>query len=97
MRDVTYFLINSLPTALRQEHEELLIERYIHRLDEKSIQLAKSKAWQQYHLHAPYVWIASAVTAASDTMQDEKIAAAGLLRSSQALMDLEMDRYLDTI
>jgi len=97
MRDVTYFLINSLPTALRQEHEELLIERYINRLDEKNIQLAKSKAWQQYHLHAPYVWIASAVTAASDTMQDEKIAAAGLLRSSQALIDLEMDRYLDTI
>lgn len=94
MRDVTYFLINSLPTEIRQQHQYDLIQRYVSALNEKGIAFSIETAKQQYLLHASYVWIASAVTAASDTMQEEKIAAAGLIRTSRAMQDLEVEKIL---
>lgn len=94
MRDVSYFMINSLPTELRQAHQEQLIDRYIERLAEQGVALYRELALSQYRLHAPYAWVAAAVTAASDTMQDKKIAAAGLIRASKALVDLDVEKVL---
>ena len=91
---VTYFLINSLPTEIRQQHQYDLIQRYVSALNEKGIAFSIETAKQQYLLHASYVWIASAVTAASDTMQEEKIAASGLIRTSRAMQDLEVEQIL---
>ncbi|WP_159931146.1 phosphotransferase [Oceanicoccus sp. KOV_DT_Chl] len=94
MRDVTYFIINSLPTELRREYQQHLIERYTSRLLKQGINLDNTVAQQQYLLHASYVWISAAVTAASNTMQEEKIAAAGLIRASKAMEDLKLQDYL---
>jgi thiamine kinase-like enzyme len=94
MRDVTYFMINSLPTDIRQRHQYDLIARYVQSLNEEGIIFTIEQARQQYLQHASYAWIASAVTAASDTMQEEKIAAAGLVRASRAMVDLEIAKIL---
>ncbi len=94
MRDVSYFIINSLPTELRQQQQYLLLERYVQRLNERGVDFTMEKAKEQYLLHAPYVWISSAITAASDTMQEKKIAAAGLIRTSRAIVDLNVEKIL---
>lgn len=94
MRDVTYFMINSLPTELRQKSQYDLIQRYVQALGEKGVPFSLDTARQQYLLHAPYVWISTAVTAASDTMQDKKIAGAGLIRASRAMVDLDVAKIL---
>jgi hypothetical protein len=94
MRDITYFMINSLPTELRQQHQQKLIQRYVDKLADLNVQLPLALAEDQYRLHASYAWISSAVTAASNTMQEEKIAAAGLIRASKAMIDLEVGERL---
>jgi hypothetical protein len=94
MRDVTYFIINSLPTEIRLRHQYALIDRYVDGLHDRGIEFTKALARSQYLTHVPYVWIASAVTAASNTMQEEKIAAAGLIRASRAMVDLDIEKIL---
>lgn len=97
MRDVTYFLINSVPTEVRQQHQQQLIQRYVNRLNELGIEFTVETALQQYPLHASYVWISAAVTAASNTLQEKKIAAAGLVRASKAMVDLEVQQTLNSL
>jgi len=94
MRDVTYFMINSLPTEVRQRHQYDLIQRYVQSLNEQGIVFTMDQARQQYLQHASYAWLASAVVAASDTMQEKEIAAAGLIRASRAMIDLEIEKIL---
>ncbi len=89
MRDVSYFLINSVPTDLRRAHERELIGHYLSALAEHGVAAADfDAAWEQYRLHALYAWIAVAVTAAATTLQTAAIVRAGLARSSTAVMDL---------
>lgn len=90
MRDITYFMINSLPTEVRLQNQYELIERYVKNLNNAGIDFSIDTARQQYLQHASYVWISAAVTAASNTMQEKKIAAAGLIRASKAMEDLDV-------
>jgi aminoglycoside phosphotransferase (APT) family kinase protein len=90
MRDVSYFLINSLPTALRRSHERVLITHYLDTLSAQGVSApGGDEAWAQYRLHAFYTWIAAAVTAAAATLQQTAVARAALARASIALMDLD--------
>lgn len=89
MRDLAYFMVNSVPTDLRQQHQHSIIEHYLAVLNEHGGKLDFDQAWQQYRLHTFYTWISSVVTAAASHMQDPKIAAAGLSRSCKALLDLD--------
>jgi hypothetical protein len=88
MRDVSYFLINSVPQALRLSHQEELIRHYIGLLDEQGVSLGFETAWRQYRLQSVYAWIAGVVTAPSN-FQGEEVVAAGLGRASAALLDLD--------
>lgn len=89
MRDVAYFLANSLPIPLRREHERALIALYLHGLADHGVTPpALDAAWEQYRLHAVYAWIAAAVTAAAATLQHAPIVRAAIERTSIALMDL---------
>lgn len=97
MRDVTYFIINSIPGELRRRQQQYLIERYIAGLAQSGVGLDIAVALQQYRLHAPYVWVSAAVTAASNTMQEKRIAAAGLIRASNAMNDLGMGEFLTSL
>lgn len=90
MRDVGYFLANSLATGARREHDEALIRVYLAALTEAGVPpVPFSVAWEQYRLHALYAWIAAVVTAAAATLQSEAIVRAGLERSSAAVVDLD--------
>ncbi|MBT4518962.1 MAG: phosphotransferase [Halieaceae bacterium] len=95
MRDVSYFIINSLPTDVRRRHQQQLIERYVQRLERGGTVLDQQMALHQYRLHAAYAWVSAAVTAASNTLQERKIAAAGLIRASRALIDLDIGVFLE--
>jgi hypothetical protein len=90
MRDVAYFLANSLPIPVRREHERELIAFYLHSLAEHGVTPpAFDVAWEQYRLHAVYAWIAAAVTAAAATLQQEPIVRAAVERTSIAMLDLD--------
>jgi hypothetical protein len=87
MRDISYFLINSMPEELRLEHQEELIRHYLATLAEHGVTLDFDTAWRQYRLQSVYAWIAGIVTAPSN-FQDEKVVVAGLTRASNAIIDL---------
>jgi aminoglycoside phosphotransferase (APT) family kinase protein len=90
MRDVTYFLIGSVSSELRRAHQRDLIGDYLSTLRDHGVAAPDfDEAWMQYRLHAPWIWIASVVTAASATLQAESIARAALSRSSAALLELD--------
>ena len=48
VRDVQYFLIDSLPLEILQEHEQDLLQYYVDRLAAYGVELAFEEAWQQY-------------------------------------------------
>lgn len=90
MRDVAYFLANSLPIASRREHERALIALYLRSLAGHGVTPpAFDAAWEQYRLHAVYAWIAAAVTGAAATLQQEPIVRAAIERTSIAVLDLD--------
>ena len=98
MRDVSYFLINSVPTETRREHEGVLINGYRERMVELGAKMPfKDELRRQYRLHSLYAWIGAAVTAASGTMQPKEIARAGLTRTCRAVMDLGALGALDDL
>ncbi len=88
MRDVTYFLINSLEEDIRLEHQEALIRHYLAILTERGVGLDFDTAWRQYRLQSVYAWIAGVVTAPSN-FQPESVVAAGLRRACEAILDLD--------
>ena len=90
LRDVTYFLTNSLSVETRRAHGEDLIRVYLASLAEAGAPpVPFSLAWEQHRLHALYTWISAIVTAAAATLQREGVVRAGLERSSAAVMDLD--------
>jgi len=90
LRDVTYFLTNSLSVETRRAHGEDLIRVYLAALAEAGApSVPFSLAWEQHRLHALYTWISCIVTAAAATLQREPIVRAGLERSSAAVIDLD--------
>jgi hypothetical protein len=90
LRDVTYFLTNSLSVETRRAHGEELIRVYLAALAEAGAPpVPFSLAWEQHRLHALYTWISCIVTAAAATLQREAVVRAGLERSSAAVMDLD--------
>jgi aminoglycoside phosphotransferase (APT) family kinase protein len=90
MRDVSYFLANSLAVETRRAQDEALIRVYLAALAAAGVApMPFSVAWEQYRLHALYAWIAAVVTAAAATLQSEAIVRAGLARSSAAVVDLD--------
>ncbi len=90
MRDLSYFLVNSVPTELRRSEQRALIELYLETLGVFGVETPTfDDAWQQYRLHAIYAWISAAFTAAAATLQSAAIVRAGLERSCAALVDLE--------
>ena len=90
MRDVTYFLIGSVPTALRRAHQRDLIGLYLETLRDHGVAAPDfDEAWLQYRLHVPWVFFSAVVTAASATMQAEAIGRAALARTCAAVLELD--------
>ena len=88
MRDVAYFLINSLEEEVRLSHQEELIRHYLATLGDLDVALDFDTAWRQYQFQSVYAWVAGIVTAPS-TFQPEEVVLAGLTRSCKAILDLD--------
>jgi len=96
MRDVAYFLCNSLPTEVRRAEEGALLGRYRAGLAERGIVLSAEVAEQQYRLFSVYSWVAAATTAAMGSKwQPAEVGYRATVRTTQALVDLDVLELLD--
>jgi len=89
MRDVAYFLCNSVPTAMRRAEERRLIDRYCAALRGHGVVLAANDAWEQYRVQAVTGWVAAVSTAGMGARwQPERIGLAGTHRANATVADL---------
>lgn len=90
VRDVGYFLCNSLPIETRRAQEEALLERYRSALMDHGVELDAATAHEQYRLFAVYSWIAAASTAAMGSRwQPIDVSLAAMASTTQAIEDLD--------
>lgn len=90
MRDIAYFLTNSLPTELRREHEQALLARYCAGLADGGVDLDAATAWEQYRLFAIYSWSGCTATASvGSRWQPFEIAHKAMVRTTAAIDDLD--------
>jgi hypothetical protein len=91
MRDVAYFLCNSLPTELRRAEQDALIARYRAGLADHGVTLDEALAQEQYRLFSIYSWIsATTTTAMGSRWQPIEIGRRAMECTTQALIDLEV-------
>jgi aminoglycoside phosphotransferase (APT) family kinase protein len=89
LRDVAYFLCNSLPSELREQHEESLLAHYLDGLRAAGVDPpSPQEAWTGYRGFALYCWLAAAFTVGAGGLQAEGIARAGLERANRAIASL---------
>lgn len=77
IRDVQYFLIDSLPSDVLAEHEQSLIQFYTERLAVYGVTLSLEEAWQQYRgftFHTLMTMVVSIGFAAMSEEQDALMA-----------------------
>ncbi len=90
VRDVAYFLCNSLPVETRRKEQESLLDRYRSRLAAEGVTLDERTAREQYRLFSVYSWIAAASTAAMGARwQPVDVCRAALVSTTQAIEDLD--------
>jgi len=100
IRDVGYFLVNSVDTEMRRAHQDALIDLYLSVLRESGVperQLDRDEIGRRYRGHALYVWIASSVTAATPGLQPAAVARCAMQRTGDALEDLRSFELLDEL
>jgi aminoglycoside phosphotransferase (APT) family kinase protein len=91
VRDVAYFLCNSLPTEVRRREEGALLSRYRARLADRGVALDAGVAEEQYRLFSVYSWIAATTTAAMGSKwQPADVGRRATERTTQALIDLDV-------
>lgn len=96
MRDVAYFLCNSLPTELRRAEQDALLARYRSGLDARGVALGERTITDQYRLFSVYSWIAALSTAAMGSQwQPIEIARAAMVLTTTAIEDLDVVELLE--
>lgn len=91
MRDVAYFLCNSLPTETRRAEQDALIARYRAGLAAAGVDLDADLAEQQYRLFSVYSWVSATTTAAMGSKwQPAEVGYRATERTTQALIDLDV-------
>ena len=90
MRDVAYFLCNSLPTEVRRAEQDRLVGRYRARLAERGVALDAALAEEQYRLFSIYSWISATTTyAMGSKWQPAEVGRRATERTTQAIIDLD--------
>jgi aminoglycoside phosphotransferase (APT) family kinase protein len=90
VRDVAYFLCNSLPVDTRRAEEKALLDRYRNALCNNDAAVDEDTANEQYRLFAVYSWIAAASTAAMGSQwQPIEVSLAAMTSTTQAIEDLD--------
>jgi hypothetical protein len=91
VRDVAYFLCNSMPIEVRREQEGPLLDRYLAALAANGWTLDRSVAHEQYRVFSIYAWIAAVSTAAMGTQwQPVEVTRPALLSTTAAIEDLDV-------
>ena len=91
MRDVAYFLCNSLPTEVRRAEQDALIGRYRTSLAANGVTLDADLAHEQYRLFSIYSWISATTTyAMGSKWQPAEIGRRATERTTQAIIDLDV-------
>jgi hypothetical protein len=91
MRDVAYFLCNSLPTEIRRSEEDALVGRYRAGLAARGVNLDQALAHEQYRLFSIYSWIsATTTTAMGSKWQPAAVGRRAMERTTQAIIDLDV-------
>ncbi len=89
MRDVAYFLANSVTTEARREHEHRWIDRWCAALAAHGIEIAANDAWEQYRRQAIAGWVAAVATAGvGSKWQPIEVAVRATHRAIAAVADL---------
>jgi hypothetical protein len=90
VRDVAYFLCNSLPVEARRAEDRSLLDRYRAALSERGVALDERTAHEQYRLFSVYSWIAAASTAAMGSQwQPIDVSLAAMVTTTEAIADLD--------
>jgi aminoglycoside phosphotransferase (APT) family kinase protein len=91
IRDVSYYLCNSVPTSVRRECESTLLRRYLEKLGQcGGVSAPFEDAWRQYRRLATHSWIAATVTAAAGSrMQSIDVGLRAMDRATKAIVDLD--------
>jgi Phosphotransferase enzyme family len=91
MRDVAYFLTNSLPTELRRQEEHDLLQRYRTGLTAAGVAVPSfDETWRDYRRFALTSWVAATTTAAAGSrMQPIEIGMRAMARTNAAVQDLD--------
>jgi aminoglycoside/choline kinase family phosphotransferase len=90
VRDVAYFLCNSLPVDTRRAEEKASLDRYRNALCNNGVAVDEHTANEQYRLFAVYSWIAAASTAAMGSQwQPIEVSLAAMTSTTQAIEDLD--------
>jgi aminoglycoside phosphotransferase (APT) family kinase protein len=91
MRDVSYFLCNSLPSDVRRAEEEAFLTRYREALAGHGVALEAGLQREQYRLFSVYSWISATTTAAMGSQwQPAEVGLRAMERTTQALIDLDV-------
>ena len=100
IRDVSYFMTNSLTTDLRRFAEKELVELYLSTLRAGGVMdqgVDFDWVWERYRAHSLYTWISSSVTAATPGLQPVEVARNAMQRTSAAMEDHGALELLDEI
>ncbi|MBJ7337705.1 phosphotransferase [Mycolicibacterium sp.] len=91
VRDVAYFMCNSLPVDVRRTEEDALLARYRAGLADRGWTLDAKAARDQYRLFSVYSWIAAVSTAAMGTQwQPLEVTRPALISTTTAIEDLDV-------
>jgi len=91
LRDVAYFLCNSIPTELRRKEERDLLRRYREALQAAGADVPSAEqTWWDYRRLALTSWIAATTTAAAGSrMQPLEVGMRAMARTNAAVQDLD--------
>jgi hypothetical protein len=96
LRDVAYFVCNSIPSELRREQERALLERYLAALSAAGAPSPSyDEAFDRYRRYAVCSWIAATATAATgNRMQPIEVGMRAMKRATEAIIDLDTTALL---
>jgi aminoglycoside phosphotransferase (APT) family kinase protein len=96
LRDVAYYLCNSVSVERRRELERPLLERYLARLASAGAEPPDfDNAWYELRRHAVTSWIAATVTAAAGSrMQSLDVGESAMQRTTAAVVDYDTPTLL---
>jgi aminoglycoside phosphotransferase (APT) family kinase protein len=90
IRDLAYFMCNSVPTDLRRAHQDDLFSRYRRAFELHGCTVDDATAHEQYRLFSVYAWIAATSTAAMGSKwQPIEIARPAMIRATESVEDLD--------